>query len=454
MDRKKTITELEELASKVLSLKQERGQRRPLLIEFCGSPKSGKTTTITSLNIFLKRNGFKTVLLTERASICPIENKRHPFFNIWTLTSAISEILENLEHGKDKIDVIICDRGIFDALCWFTWLNTYPSRKSPYLDDDSYDILTKFIRMDIWRKNIDLIYVFSVKPDTSIVREYSNLLTEKRGSIMQETILKEYNDSIGNSISKFGSFFRKIEQITTDTDETNNLPNIVSYKVTTQLLNNLQDLLIEKIGYLDDTIKNAILKKKIHDDLSLFSRKKLKFENRNVVEEDLSCIQPIVIAVITNKERNQLLIVKKNPKKISKNSQERDKILCYIGGHSRIEDRDDPNEDIFKTMKQTLHREIQEEIGESLSIRDSRPFIICTPDGKRNAQHFAICYTIEMDLENKKFKLTSDEFTMKTGKSKSGNIVNVNDVYKMNIDTWSEVIIEKIFKMKIDLDLF
>ena len=32
MDRKKTITELEELASKVLSLKQERGQRRPLLI--------------------------------------------------------------------------------------------------------------------------------------------------------------------------------------------------------------------------------------------------------------------------------------------------------------------------------------------------------------------------------------------------------------------------------------
>lgn len=454
MDRKKTITELEELASKVLSLKQERGQRRPLLIEFCGSPKSGKTTTITSLNIFLKRNGFKTVLLTERASICPIENKRHPFFNIWTLTSAISEILENLEHGKGKIDVIICDRGIFDALCWFTWLNTYPSGKSPYLDDDSYDILTKFIRMDIWRKNIDLIYVFSVKPDTSIVREYSNLLTEKRGSIMQETILKEYNDSIENSISKFGSFFRKIEQITTDTDETNNSPNIVSYKVTTQILNNLQDLLIEKIGYFDDTIKNAILKKKIHDDLSLFSGKKLKFENRNVVEEDLSCIQPIVIAVITNKERNQLLIVKKNPKKISKNSQERDKILCYIGGHSRIEDCDDPNEDIFKTMKQTLHREVQEEIGESLSIRDSRPFIICTPDDKRNAQHFAICYIIEMDLENKKFKLTSDEFTMKTGKSKSGHIVNVNDVCKMNIDTWSKVIIEKIFEIKIDLGLF
>ena len=85
--KQKNIAELERLAKEVLRLKSEREQRRPLLIEFCGSPKSGKSTTINSLNIFLKRNGFKTILLTERASICPIENKIHPFFNIWTLSS-------------------------------------------------------------------------------------------------------------------------------------------------------------------------------------------------------------------------------------------------------------------------------------------------------------------------------------------------------------------------------
>ena len=104
-DKNKKIRELESLAAEVLRLKQERDQRRPLLIEFCGSPKSGKTTTIRALNIFLKRNGFKTVVLTERASICPIENKTHPFFNIWTLTTAISEIIKNLERGENKIDM-------------------------------------------------------------------------------------------------------------------------------------------------------------------------------------------------------------------------------------------------------------------------------------------------------------------------------------------------------------
>jgi len=96
-NRNDKIKELENLAIEILEFKQERKLRRPLLIEFCGSPKSGKSTTITSLNQFLKRNGFSTTILTERASICPVSNKKDPFFNIWTLTSAIAEIVENLD---------------------------------------------------------------------------------------------------------------------------------------------------------------------------------------------------------------------------------------------------------------------------------------------------------------------------------------------------------------------
>ena len=74
-DRNKSIRELENLAIEILDFKAERKLRRPLLIEFCGSPKSGKSTTITSLNQFLKRNGFTTTVLTERASVCPVSNK-------------------------------------------------------------------------------------------------------------------------------------------------------------------------------------------------------------------------------------------------------------------------------------------------------------------------------------------------------------------------------------------
>ncbi len=88
-NHQKQIRELENLAGEVLALKKLHRQRRPIVIEFCGSPKAGKTSCINSLNIFLKRNGFKTAILSEHASFSPISDKYNPVFNVWTCSSAI-----------------------------------------------------------------------------------------------------------------------------------------------------------------------------------------------------------------------------------------------------------------------------------------------------------------------------------------------------------------------------
>nr|VFK45130.1 MAG: hypothetical protein BECKTC1821D_GA0114238_102425 [Candidatus Kentron sp. TC] len=49
----KDIEELEALAKSVLDLKNEVIPRRPIVIEFCGSPKSGKTSCVNSLDLWL-----------------------------------------------------------------------------------------------------------------------------------------------------------------------------------------------------------------------------------------------------------------------------------------------------------------------------------------------------------------------------------------------------------------
>lgn len=100
-NRQENIKKLENLAKEVLKLKNQHRQRRPIIIEFCGSPKAGKTSSIASLNIFLKRNGFKTSVLTERASICPISDKQSPTFNVWTCTATINEINEKIHNKID-----------------------------------------------------------------------------------------------------------------------------------------------------------------------------------------------------------------------------------------------------------------------------------------------------------------------------------------------------------------
>jgi predicted ATPase len=79
----KIIQNLENLADEVLKLKNDSIPRRPIVIEFCGSPKSGKSSCINSLSLFLRRNKFRTRVLTERASVCPVEDKFDPNFNIW-----------------------------------------------------------------------------------------------------------------------------------------------------------------------------------------------------------------------------------------------------------------------------------------------------------------------------------------------------------------------------------
>ena len=124
-EHKKSIKELEEKAKQLKNLKDKHGKRRPVLIEFCGTPKSGKTTSIAALNIFLKRNGFNTEVIHEMAVFCPITNKTHPHFNTWTLFSSLTELIKH--YSNNNVDFILVDRSIFDALCWFNWLNNSPS---------------------------------------------------------------------------------------------------------------------------------------------------------------------------------------------------------------------------------------------------------------------------------------------------------------------------------------
>ena len=444
--KQEDIAKLEKLAQDIHRLKLERDQRRPLLIEFCGSPKSGKSTTIGSLNIFLRRNGFKTILLMERASVCPIESKTNPFFNIWTLSSAVAEIIKNIDLGKDKIDIIISDRGLFDSLCWFEWLNTNPSKHSPSLDDQSHQALKNFVLMDRLSSCIDLIYVFKVSPETSIKREYANLLTEKRGSIMTENILESFNTSIDETVKNYEHKFREVQEIRTDTKETDNDPNKVSYDVTLNILRTLKNLLIEKIGYIEiqDITENTLTTDYVFG-------QQLKFGIRDDVEKK-DYLQLIPIAVITNPEKTKVLVVKKSDKSTSPDSAEKDKLLLYVGGHIRIEDKTQTEaEETLKIIKKALSREIQEEIGESLSIQDLQPFLIYSRSGN-SKKHLAVCFVIEMDLDNKKFKLTSDEFIMKTGTTKSGQVVDIADLINDSnnkLESWSNKIMEVVFKHEV-----
>ena len=94
--------------------------RRPLVIEFAGVPKAGKTTTLTHVQTFLKRCGFRTDVVVERASVCPIRDKKHANFNVWTACTTLAQVLEKTQNPPKPDDphILFLDRGLFDSICW------------------------------------------------------------------------------------------------------------------------------------------------------------------------------------------------------------------------------------------------------------------------------------------------------------------------------------------------
>jgi predicted NUDIX family phosphoesterase/thymidylate kinase len=431
------ISALERLASEVLELKRRSRPRRPIVIEFCGSPKSGKTSCINSLIIFLKRNGFRTKLLAERASVCPINEKFDPLFNLWTSCSAIIELAERLANDRQTLDVIVSDRGVFDGLCWFSWLMEHG-----HLDSESYSRLSSFLTMKKFRASIDLVYVFKADPDVSMEREYATLLTRKEGSIMNRQMLNTYLETIDGVIAKYNGVFQRVESI----DTTSIAQNHVSYAVTRSILEILRDVTMEKVGFIEAQPVAELASRIFHyRELKLLSPT-LSYGNRDVVETTSNVLQPIPVVVVTNPSRDKVLVLKKRDTSLSSDSPERGHLLVYAGGHIRREDNlNGQGEPLHSVAMTALEREVREELGISISLNSDDPLCIWDKSTPVSKRHLAMCYVYETNLDSLKTRLDAYEFVAK-GRSRSGRFLPVMEVAREpDLEEWSRTILERLF---------
>ena len=299
---------------------------------------------------------------------------------------------------------------------------------------------------------IDIVYIFSVTPSVALDREYAHLLTRKQGSIMNEKVLNEYNDCLLQTSEIYQDNFRCINKINTEEMD----QNAVSYKVSKEVLNSLYELIIEKVAYIDQSYLNKYEYIDYWDYDEKLRNVKIDFDYRDKVNINLNYIQPLPLVVFTDKEKKRVLVAKKKAKAMSKQSPEKDKLLLYFGGHIRKEDSLKGNKDnLFTLSKQTLFREISEELSVNLSIPDEKPFFIWLKNHPTSKRHLALCYIYFADFEHFKFKLDDYEFVQTTGTSKSGRIFEVNDLDTDLFEDWSKIILKKVFNLKLsELDFY
>lgn len=442
----KQIRDLEKMASRVLEMKRQSRPKRPIIIEFCGSPKSGKTQAVTSLTIFLKRNGFKVRVLTERASVSPVSDKRSPFFNVWTGASILAALIPYLSESVPDVDVVIADRGIFDTLCWFTWLVDEGSMTA----SESSELTSLFLTKR-FRQSTDLVLAFTASAEASMEREYANLLTRKLGSIMAPRVLESYVESIRKAVERYGEEFKSVVPI----DTTHNSQNDVAVRVTRQVLESIEHELEERVAGLERFRLEEIRGQGGFIDVDhLGNISGVKFVPRKEIEADDDLVQIVPVAVLADSNLKQVMAFKKRRETLgSKSSPERDRNLLYVGGHARAEDAFGIQSGAVRDLaRSALERELSEELGTTIGLT---PEVFCywdTEGTDSSRRHLAVVHVAKVNFEELRLRLDGYELVQPHNSEVSGKVIPIATVAEWpssHLESWSRAILQHVFNVSL-----
>jgi predicted NUDIX family phosphoesterase len=434
-----------QIRAETASAKFKLKARRPIVIEFAGVPKAGKTTTLNTINGFLKRCGFRVETVIERASVCPIRDKKHFNFNVWTACTSLAQILEKTQEPPSATDpeILILDRGLFDSLSWLSMME-----KMGRLRREERKTIEDFLLISDWRKRISGVVVMKASPLDSMERERGTLPVVASGSIMNEEVISQMLANTNQCIERFRNRFNIFDVDTSRS--TGATPKGTAEEVAGLVLSIIEGELEEEILSVDLDIFNSAINGmsvigvvQSTDLVKLFSDSGV-FAPRAGVEANAGLVQALPVVVIRNRS-GQVLQLKRREKD-SKNSLH-EKIVIWAGGHVRREDSANG-----RTLLQCAVRELQEELRLRVEHDDLKLIgAVYDSSGGNVSKHVAIVYEWRATSDDVNVVLNATEFFERRGASQSGKFISLSDLVRcvetdQVVESWSVRIARDLLK--------
>lgn len=207
---------------------------RPIFVEFSGTPKSGKSSSIETVRHFFRRNDFKTLAPAEGAS------RRTPAFlkddllafNIWSGCYSLTHLLERANE-ESPFDLVLLDRGLFDVNCWLRLLEARDE-----LTREAREIFQRFFLFDDWRSKTDIVALFTVDPEIALSREHANNLSLEHGRAMNPAFLTELNQLYHTMADELGTEFTHFIRL--DTSSGQQTQREISYQISEAIIDHIQ----------------------------------------------------------------------------------------------------------------------------------------------------------------------------------------------------------------------
>lgn len=242
-DEYKKLVKLHYRKQEIYKMIKVLNNKKPYVIEFTGTPRTGKTTLMNNLYDFFKKGGFNIITLEEFTTSKKYKQEIYPKLKNEYVNVVNKEIPKYvLKELKETIstnpDIIIIDRSLFDRTIWLDRLyNKEGVSKEEY---DNY--LDEYI--PIIKDNIDIIIATYTDSLTSLKRDYkANLSLEKR-TFLSKGNINEYNNSLYNM--KDVSDKEDINLYIFDTS--NKSERDISFEVTDVILTNMRSKCINNLN--------------------------------------------------------------------------------------------------------------------------------------------------------------------------------------------------------------
>ena len=181
----------------VFKLKNVLSKKKPYVIEFTGTPRTGKTSLINNLKDFFKKKGFSVCIIEEFTTSLKYKTQIYPILKNKSKNVVNTEIpkyvLKDLDDAiNSKYDVIIVDRSLFDRLIWVDRLFLKKG-----MSDEEYNEY-KSIYIPLIKEKINIIVSLYTDSLTCLKRDYHANLSLENRTFLNEDNVNEYNKSLLN----------------------------------------------------------------------------------------------------------------------------------------------------------------------------------------------------------------------------------------------------------------
>ena len=412
--------------------------RLPIIIEFAGSPKSGKTTVIEIVAHFLRRMKLDLARPAEGASLRTPDGLRDDWlaFNAWSGCYALQNILIDC-HTDPPLDCVILDRGLFDVAGWMEFL-----LDQGRLSKSDRDAITAFFLLDLWRARENCVFLFTADHQTSLERETYQRLTTQSGAVMNRDVLAQLQRAYDQAATRQGHLFPRLYSVDTSR-RGDGAPSFqqIAYAVAKTIVDVLdalgtQSLLVTNPAPFEGfNTERSTLEAMVE---TILNNNAPRFRAREEVEDDLQVQQVVPYAVLKD-SKGRFFWAKRRAD--ARHKELRAKYSLLAGGHA--EERDWNREEPQAVFERCLRRELEEElIGIQITRIEALGFINDTRN-KMGCHHLAFIHQVEVGGRPLIRRQAIDkEFGRETVSWKTPEEIKAG---ALELDPWSQLVAERLF---------